>query len=104
MADTTNRVKRKVVVSDTPRWTWPTRKKTVHTAYCSRCGEETHGPHELAFRGVAEKLVHAFTSIDARVPRTAWCLLRHPGRLTLAWTGGTRNPQVVCTLPVVPAR
>jgi len=94
MAETTNRVKRKVVVSDTVRWTCPTCKKTVHTAYCAQCGEEPHGPHEFTFRGVAAKLVHALTSIDARVLRTAWCLLRHPGRLTLAWVAGTRKPYV----------
>jgi Protein of unknown function (DUF3667) len=94
MAETTNRVKRKVVVSDTVRWTCPTCKKTVHTAYCAQCGEELHGPHEFTFRGVAAKLVHALTSIDARVLRTAWCLLRHPGRLTLAWVAGTRKPYV----------
>jgi hypothetical protein len=94
MAGTTNRVKRKVVVSDIVRWTCPTCKKTVLTAYCAQCGEEPHGAHECTLRGLAERLVHAFTSIDARVVRTAWCLLRHPGRLTQAWTAGTRKPYV----------
>jgi Protein of unknown function (DUF3667) len=82
------------VVSDIVRWTCPTCKKTVLTAYCAQCGEELHGPHEFTFRGVAEKVAHALTSIDARVLRTTWCLLRHPGRLTLAWTAGTRKPYV----------
>jgi hypothetical protein len=88
MADTTNRVKRKVVVSDTVRWTCPTCKKTVLTAYCAQCGEKPHSQQEYSFRSIAEKLAHALTSVDARVVRTAWCLLRHPGRLTLAWTAG----------------
>jgi hypothetical protein len=66
----------------------------VLTAYCAQCGEEPHGPHEFTLRGLAEKLAHAFTSVDARVLRTTWCLLRRPGRLTLAWTAGTRKPYV----------
>ena len=81
-------------MSDIVQWTCPTCKKTVLTAFCAQCGEEPHGPHEFTVRGVAEKLAHAFTSIDARVVRTAWRLLRHPGRLTLAWTSGTRKPYV----------
>ncbi len=81
-------------MSDIARWTCPACKKSVLTAYCAQCGEEPHVPHELTFRSVAEKLVHALTSIDARALRTAWCLLRHPGRLTLAWAAGMRKPYV----------
>ena len=48
----------------------------------------------LTLRGVAEKVLHAFTSIDARTLRTLWLLLRQPGALTLAWTSGVRKPYV----------
>ncbi len=51
-------------------------------------------PRDLSFRGVAEKLLHALTSIDARVLHTLSCLLRHPGALTMAWTRGTRREYV----------
>jgi hypothetical protein len=43
---------------------------------------------------LVEKIVHALTSIDARAACSAWTLLRHPGRLTLAWTSGVRKPYV----------
>ena len=75
-------------------WTCPACRKTVRTAYCADCGEEPLARHELSMRGVAEKVLHALTSVDARVARTAWQLLRHPGRLTLAWCDGVRKPWV----------
>ncbi len=76
------------------RWTCPTCKVIVTTPFCARCGEEPLAPRDLTLRGLAEKLLHALTSIDARAARSAWCLLRHPGELTLAWTGGVRKPYV----------
>lgn len=76
------------------RWTCPTCKEPVRTPFCSRCGEEPLAPRDLTVRGVAEKLVHAFTSIDARAVRTMQRLLRFPGELTLAWTDGVRKPYV----------
>jgi hypothetical protein len=36
-------------------------------------------PRDLTLRGIAEKALHALTSIDARVARSAWTLLRRPG-------------------------
>jgi hypothetical protein len=51
-------------------------------------------PRDLTLRGLAEKLLHALTSIDARVARTAWRLIRHPGDLTVAWAEGVRRPYV----------
>jgi hypothetical protein len=45
-------------------------------------------------RGLAEKVVHAFTSVDARAARSAWKLLSRPGELTLAWISGIRKPYV----------
>lgn len=45
-------------------------------------------------RGLAAKLIHAGTSIDARALRTARRLLRQPGELTNAWLRGVRRPYV----------
>ena len=81
-------------VSDIASWTCPSCKVTVTTPFCARCGEEPLPPRDLTLRGLAEKIVHALTSIDARAARSAWALLRHPGQLTLAWTGGVRKPYV----------
>ena len=81
-------------MSNAANWTCPSCHKAVPTPFCAQCGEEPLLPHDLTLRGLAEKLLHAFTSIDARVLRTALCLLRFPGKLTLAWTAGVRKPYV----------
>jgi hypothetical protein len=81
-------------VADCPPWTCPACRHSVTTPFCGRCGEEPLPPRDLTLRGVAEKVLHAVTSIDARTMRTAWQLLRHPGELTLAWTSGVRKPYV----------
>jgi Protein of unknown function (DUF3667) len=81
-------------MADSVQWTCPTCKVTVTTPFCPRCGEEPLAPRDLTLRGLAEKALHALTSIDARTARSAWKLLRHPGELTLAWTGGVRKPYV----------
>ena len=81
-------------MSDTVHWTCPTCVKPVLTPFCATCGEEPHAPQALTLRGLAAKVVHALTSIDARVMRTAWQLLRHPGKLTVVWAAGTRRPYV----------
>lgn len=66
----------------------------VKTPFCPRCGEEPLASRDLTLRGVAEKLLHVFASIDARAARSAWLLLRRPGDLTLAWMRGVRKPYV----------
>ena len=73
------------------RWACPTCGVTVTTQFCARCGEEPLPPRDLTLRGLAEKILHAFTSIDARAARSAWKLLRHPGELTRAWGSGIRK-------------
>lgn len=75
-------------------WTCPTCKVTVTTPFCAQCGEEPLAPRDLTLRSLAEKLVHALTSIDARAVRSARCLLRYPGELTLSWTRGARKVYV----------
>jgi Protein of unknown function (DUF3667) len=81
-------------MTDSVRWTCPRCKVVVTTPFCARCGEEPLPPHDLTLRGLAEKLLHAATSIDARAARSAGCLLRRPGELTVAWTSGVRKPYV----------
>ncbi len=81
-------------MSEITQWTCPTCKQAVLTPFCAQCGEERHVPQEFTLRGLAAKGIHAFTSVDARVLRTKWCLLRHPGQLTLSWTAGVRKPYV----------
>jgi predicted RNA-binding Zn-ribbon protein involved in translation (DUF1610 family) len=81
-------------VTGSVNWTCPRCGVAVTTPFCPRCGEEPIAPRDLTLRGLAEKLLHAFTSIDARAARSAWWLLRRPGELSLAWTRGVRKPYV----------
>lgn len=81
-------------MADALQWTCPSCTKSVLTPFCAQCGEEPLAPRDLTLRGLTEKLLHAFTSIDARVVRTTRCLVRYPGKLTLAWTEGVRKPYV----------
>lgn len=75
-------------------WTCPICKISVETPFCAQCGEESHPPADLTLRGLAAKILHALTSIDARAARSARVLLQHPGELTLAWASGIRKPYV----------
>lgn len=81
-------------MSDRTPWTCPSCKITVASPFCSQCGEEAITPADLTLRGLAAKGFHALTNIDARAARSARMLLRRPGELTLAWTGGIRKPYV----------
>jgi hypothetical protein len=81
-------------VNELVSWRCPTCRARVLTPFCARCGEEPLSPRDLTLRGLAERLLHALTSIDGRVARTAWCLLRRPGELTVAWAEGVRRPFV----------
>jgi len=75
-------------------WTCPTCGLAVESPFCARCGEEPLAARDLTLPGLAEKILHALTSIDARTARTAWKLVRQPGQLTLAWTRGARRSYV----------
>jgi cellulose synthase/poly-beta-1,6-N-acetylglucosamine synthase-like glycosyltransferase len=75
-------------------WTCPACSRTIDSRYCATCGEEPQSPRDLTLRGLAEKIVQALTSVDAKVVRTTWKLLRGPGELTLSWTRGLRKPYV----------
>ena len=78
-------------MSITAGWTCPTCNTLVTTPFCAQCGEAPVSQREQTLRGFAERLFQAFTSIDTRVARSVWYLLRHPGALTLAWTRGVRK-------------
>lgn len=75
-------------------WTCPGCGAIVATRFCARCGEEPVPPRDLTLHGLAEKVFHALTSIDARLLRTVRVLLRKPGELTRAWVAGVRRPWV----------
>ena len=75
-------------------WICPSCRTLATTRFCGRCGEEPLAPRDLTLRGLAEKVVHALTSIDARAARSGWKLLRHPGQLTRAWINGIRKAYV----------
>jgi hypothetical protein len=81
-------------MSPTASWTCPACREPVATPFCARCGEEPLAARELTLRGLADKLLHALTNIDARALRTLRRLLRFPGELTVAWTSGVRRPYV----------
>ena len=81
-------------MTDATGWVCPWCRKLVTTPFCASCGEEPLAPRDLTLRGLAEKVVHAVTSIDARTARSGWKLLRHPGALTLAWMHGIRKAYV----------
>jgi len=74
-----------------PDWTCPACKLDVATPFCPRCGERALQPRHLELRGLAGALVHELTSIDGRLLRSLWSLLRRPGSLTLAYVRGDRK-------------
>jgi hypothetical protein len=82
------------LLAPAPTWTCPSCQRTVATPFCAQCGEEPLAARDLSLTGLGEKVFHAFTSIDARAARSAWHLVRHPGRLTLAWVAGLRKPYI----------
>lgn len=72
-------------------WLCPTCQREVSTAFCAHCGERRLVPRDLTLRGASERLLHALTSIDGRVLRTSWKLLRQPGSLSVAYLAGARK-------------
>jgi Protein of unknown function (DUF3667) len=81
-------------MTDAISWICPSCRRIVTTPFCASCGEEPLAPRDLTLRGLAEKVIHALTSIDARTARSGWKLIRHPGQLTLAWMSGIRKAYV----------
>jgi hypothetical protein len=81
-------------MTDVRSWTCPTCNRPVTTPFCPRCGEAPVSPRDLTLRGLAERLLEAFTSIDTRTARSTWQLLRRPGQLTVSWVRGVRKPYI----------
>jgi len=81
-------------MSATEPWICPTCAIHVTTPFCPMCGESPLRPPDLTLRGIGAKVLHAATSIDGRLLRTFWVLLRHPGELTVAHLNGKRMPYV----------
>ncbi len=75
-------------------WICPTCGERVTTPFCPHCGESPLQPPDLTLRGLSAHLLHAETSIDGRLLRTMWCLIRHPGMLTVAHMNGQRKPYI----------
>jgi hypothetical protein len=76
----------------TDDWTCPTCGGRVDTAFCACCGERRLERRDLSMRSLFDRVAHALTSVDGRVLRTAWTLLRRPGALTVAYLTGRRKP------------
>ena len=76
------------------RWTCPACKTLVLTPFCAQCGESPLKPRDLTLRGLFGKLLHAVTSIDGKLLRTFWRLLRHPGTVTVDYLTGNRKPYI----------
>ena len=66
-------------------------RRPADTPYCPHCGERRAGDRPLHVRELFEELWGTFVSIDGRVARTFWTLLRHPGALTAAYVRGERR-------------
>jgi hypothetical protein len=66
----------------------------VVTPFCPQCGERFLRADDLTLRGLFDNLFHTMTSIDGRLIRTAWCLLRRPGLLTVAYMDGRRKAYI----------
>ena len=73
-------------------WICPNCRAGVATPFCAQCGERPIKATDLTVRGAFDRVVHALTSVDGRVLRTFWRLLRHPGALTKAYVDGQRKP------------
>ncbi|AGW92965.1 MULTISPECIES: DUF3667 domain-containing protein [Cupriavidus] len=75
-------------------WTCPTCRRPVGTPFCPQCGEAPLAPRDLTMRGLLGNLLHALTSVDGKMVRTFWCLLRYPGSLTMSYLAGARKPYI----------
>ncbi len=72
-------------------WTCPTCEVVVGTPFCAQCGEQPVPARDFTLRGIIDRFLKAFTSLDSRVMRSVGMLLRHPGSLTVAFLKGVRK-------------
>jgi hypothetical protein len=78
--------------ADTARWTCPSCRKAVRTAFCSRCGEQPLSPKHLTLGHLARQTATAVLSFDGKVARSLRALITRPGALTVAFVEGWRKP------------
>lgn len=71
----------------------PNCAAAVHGPYCAQCGQETAiGVPTLAEMG--HEYIQTFVSLEGRLWRTLWLLLRWPGRLSTEFLAGRRRRYV----------
>jgi Protein of unknown function (DUF3667) len=73
-------------------WTCPTCKTGVETPFCSGCGERRLRVRDLTLRGFVAQIFEAFTNVDSKLVRSFHYLIARPGRLTVAFLQGERQP------------
>jgi hypothetical protein len=81
-------------MTDAEPWICPACRTPVTTPYCAACGETRLHANDLTLRGMLHQAFEAFTSLDARLPRSVWNLVRHPGFLTVRYVEGPRKRYV----------
>jgi hypothetical protein len=58
--------------------------------YCVCCGEKRLGTHDHSLRHYLGEALETFSHFDSKILRTAWLLLRWPGRLSADYLEGRR--------------
>ncbi|MEO8310064.1 MAG: DUF3667 domain-containing protein [Caldimonas sp.] len=75
-------------------WTCPNCATAATTPFCPARGERPVVPFDLSMKGIAAQLTKTVAGVDGRLVRGLRALLRHPGRLILAYGEGRRKPFV----------
>ncbi len=70
-------------------WTCPSCNRAIATAYCPDCGETT-SVEELTVRGLFDRALRAFSTVEGRLLRSFRALLTAPGALTVEYVRGRR--------------
>lgn len=71
----------------------PNCAAAVHGPYCAQCGQETAlGVPTL--RQFGHEYVQTFVTLEGRLWRTLWLLIRRPGQLTVEFLAGRRRRYV----------
>ena len=68
--------------------------RAIQENFCAHCGELRREKHDYSVRHFLSQAVEAFTSVDNKLGRTLWTLIRKPGELTAAFMNGLRKPFV----------
>jgi Protein of unknown function (DUF3667) len=58
--------------------------------YCHQCSEKRRDTHDFSIRHYLAEAVETFTHFDAKILRTAWRLMAHPGALSADFLEGPR--------------